>query len=259
MPHSPPVVLAFAASDPSGGAGLQADVLTLASLGCHPLSVLTALTVQDTRGVEGLLAIEPRWVREQARCVLADVAVAAFKLGVLGSARNVEAVAEVLAAHPAVPVVLDPVLASGRGDALADEAAREALLTHLVPRATVLTPNSMEARALGGVENLLARGCAHVLVTGTHEDTPEVVNTLYGAGGARKELRHPRLPGTFHGSGCTLASAIAAFLARGESVPEAVRAALDYTWRTLEAGFRAGRGQLLPDRFVDARPVRDHA
>src|SRR6478735_3802132 len=120
MSSSPPIVLSFAASDPTGGAGLQADLLTLASLGCHPLSVLTAATSQDTRGVEGLHALAPEWITRQARLVLGDIAAAAFKLGVLGSARNAEAVAAILKEHPRIPVVLDPVLASGRGDALSD-------------------------------------------------------------------------------------------------------------------------------------------
>src|SRR5512132_2773250 len=114
MPSSPPIVLTFAASDPTGGAGLQADLLTLASLGCHPLSVLTGLTVQDTRGVESLLAIEPAWVERQARRALEDIPVAGFKLGVLGSAGNARVVAAILAEHPRTAVVLDPVLGSGR-------------------------------------------------------------------------------------------------------------------------------------------------
>src|SRR3990172_6658041 len=146
MPSSPPIVLTFAASDPTGGAGLQADLLTLASLGCHPLSVLTGLTVQDTRGLESLLAIEPAWVAGQARRVLEDIPVAAFKLGVLGSAANARIIAAILGEHPRIPVVLDPVLASGRGDPLADEETLQVLRTELLPRTTMLTPNSVEAR-----------------------------------------------------------------------------------------------------------------
>ncbi|MSQ63523.1 MAG: hydroxymethylpyrimidine/phosphomethylpyrimidine kinase, partial [Betaproteobacteria bacterium] len=150
MSSSPPAVLAFAASDPTGGAGLQADLLTLASLGCHPLSVLTGLTVQDTRGVESLLAIETAWVERQARRVLEDMPVAAFKLGVLGSPGNARVIAAILAEHPRIPVVLDPVLASGRGDVLADAETIEVLRSGLLPLVTVLTPNSLEARCLAG-------------------------------------------------------------------------------------------------------------
>ncbi len=253
MGSTPPIVLSFAASDPTGGAGLQADLLTLASLGCHPLSVVTALTVQDTRGVEDLLAVDSRWVARQARCVLADAPAAAFKLGVLGSPENAAAIAAILAEHPQVPVVLDPVLASGRGDVLASAETAEALKKLLLPRTTVTTPNSLEARALGGVAALLALGCGYVLVTGTHAGTPDVVNALHGRDGLLREDRWPRLAGSFHGSGCTLASALAAQLAKGIAVPEAARSAQEFTWKALAAGFRAGKGQSLPDRFYAAR------
>jgi hydroxymethylpyrimidine/phosphomethylpyrimidine kinase len=248
MPSAPPNVFAFAASDPTGGAGLQADVLTLARLGCQPLTALTALTVQDTHGVRRMQAIAADLVAEQARCVLAELPAAAFKLGVLGSAQNAAAIAAILAEHAEAPVVLDPVLASARGDALADAAVLEALRARLLPLATVLTPNTHELEALGGVAACLARGCRYVLVTGTHAGTPEVVNTLYDADGVVREDRWPRLPASYHGSGCTLASAIAARLAHGDGVPEAVRAAQDYTWRALERGFLPGSGQHLPWR-----------
>jgi hydroxymethylpyrimidine/phosphomethylpyrimidine kinase len=245
----PPIVLTFAASDPTGGAGLQADLLTLAALGCHPLSVLTGLTVQDTSGVEQLEAIAADLVTRQARCLLAESKVAAFKVGVLGSADNVRAVAAIAAAHAQVPLVLDPVLASGRGDPLAGEAVLAALLESLVPRATVVTPNTLEAKRLGGVERLLERGCRYVLVTGTHDASAEVSNRLYDSGGLVREDRWKRLPGSYHGSGCTLASGIAAHLAKGREVPEAARAAQEFTWQALAAGFRTGAGQALPNRF----------
>ena len=277
MPSPPPIVLTFAASDPTGGAGLQADLLTLASMGCHPLSVVTALTVQDTRGVEGMLAIEAEWVADQARRLLEDMPVAAFKLGVLGSAENVTVVAEIVSDYPDVPVILDPVLASGRGDALANEDLVDALRELLVPQASVLTPNSIEARRLAEMDDdveepgleesaqrLLALGCEYVLVTGTHEATVDVVNRLYGHEGMVREDRWQRLPGSYHGSGCTLASAIAAAIANGLETPEAVREAQEYTWQALAGGFRPGMGQLLPDRFfwareVNAEPGRDEA
>jgi hydroxymethylpyrimidine/phosphomethylpyrimidine kinase len=246
-------VLTFAASDPTGGAGLQADVLTLAGMGCHPLSVLTALTVQDTSGVESMQPVDPERVRAQAELLLGETRVAAFKLGVLGSAGNVHAVSAILQNHPDVPVVLDPVLASGRGDPLADEAMVQALLDEIVPQSTVVTPNGIEARRLGGSATLLEAGCEYVLVTGTHEPGDEVVNTLYDRSGVVRQDRWPRLPGSYHGSGCTLASAVAAALANGSGVPEAVRDAQEYTWQALAAGFRSGAGQFIPDRFFWAR------
>jgi hydroxymethylpyrimidine/phosphomethylpyrimidine kinase len=245
----PPIVLTFAASDPTGGAGLQADLLTLAALGCHPLSVLTGFTVQDTTGVEHLETIAADLVTRQANRLLAETSVAAFKVGVLGSADNVRAVAAIAAAHTRVPLVLDPVLASGRGDPLASDAVLKALLELLVPRATVVTPNTIEAARLGGAKRLLELGCRYVLVTGTHEAGADVSNKLYDSSGLVREDRWRRLPGSYHGSGCTLASAIAAQLAKGRDVPEAARAAQEFTWQALAAGFRSGAGQSLPNRF----------
>src|SRR5258708_18411676 len=259
-PAAPPMVLTFAASDPRGGAGVQADLLTLAALGCHPLSVVTALTVQDTHGVERMLPIEAPWIAAQAQRLLADIPVAAFKAGVLGSAQNVRAVSEVVATHASVPFVVDPVLASGRGDALAQEDAIEALRELILPHVTMLTPNSLEARRLAGgvadlaecARRLVDLGCEYVLITGTHEAGAEVVNVLYDASGVVREDRWPRLPATYHGSGCTLAAALAAELARGLEPPEAARAAQRFPWESLAAGFRPGGGQWLPNRFFRA-------
>lgn len=271
MASLPPIVLCFSASDPTGGAGLQADLLTLASMGCHPLSVVTAITVQDTRGVDDLLPIDSDWVIDQARKLLEDMPVAAFKLGVLGSVENIAAIAEIISDYPQVPVILDPVLASGRGDALAGEDMIDALRELIVPQTTVLTPNSMEARRLAEgdeegddasldecASRLIGLGCEFVLITGTHENTPEVINTLYGELGVVRSDRWKRLAGSYHGSGCTLASAIAATMANGLEVPEAVREAQEYTWQALAHGFRPGMGQHLPDRFFWAREVEDN-
>ena len=245
----PPIVLTFAASDPTGGAGLQADTLTLAALGCHPLSVLTGVTVQDTSGVELLEPLGAQLVERQARRVLAESKVAAFKIGVVASAENAHAIAGIAREHAQVPLVLDPVLASGRGDPLASDAVLKALLQALVPAATVATPNTLEAERLGGVPRLLELGCRYVLLTGTHEAGAEVTNRLYDARGLVREDRWQRLPGSYHGSGCTLASALAAQLAKGHDVPAAAHAAQEFTWRALAAAFRSGAGQSTPNRF----------
>lgn len=267
----PPIVLAFAGTDPTGGAGIQADLLTLSSMGCHALSVITAITVQDTAGVEDVQAVDSDWVSDQARLVLEDMPVAAFKIGLIGSIENVAAIAEVVSDYPDVPLILDPVLASGRGDELATEDMVAAMRELLIPQTTILTPNSREARRLaaedgedneeldleGCARKILAFGSEFVLITGTHENTPEVVNTLYGPQGVVRSDSWERLPGSFHGSGCTLAAAIAATLANGLEIPEAVREAQEYTWQTLNAGFRPGMGQHLPDRFFWARESDD--
>ena len=127
---------------------MQADLLTLASLGCHPLSVLTALTVQDTAGVEAVLPIDAGWIADQARALLEDIPVAAFKLGMLGSVEAIAVIAEIISDYPDIPLVLDPVLASGRGDHFAGEEMIEAMVSLLLPQTTILTPNSLEARRL---------------------------------------------------------------------------------------------------------------
>ena len=264
-PEFPPIVLTFAASDPSCGAGLQADILTLASMGCHPLSVVTAITIQDTLGVEGVQALDPEWVADQARCLLEDIPVDAFKIGVLGSVGIIAAIAEIVSDYPDVPLVFDPVLASGRGDAFATDEMTDAIRELLLPHTTILTPNSMEARRLADVEDddeaslalcaerLVAMGAEFVLITGTHEATPDVVNTLYGKNGVVRTDTWTRLPGAYHGSGCTLASAIAAMLANGLELTEAVREAQDYTWQALKKAYRPGMGQYIPDRMFWAR------
>lgn len=265
--RAPPVVLSFAASDPSGGAGLQADLLTFASMGCHPLTVVTAITVQDTAGVEDMLPIDADWVADQARVLLEDMPVAAFKIGLVGSIENIAAIAEIVSDYPDVPLILDPVIASGRGDELATEDMVAAMKELLLPQSTIITPNSIEARRLSvdeGVDpeelgldecarRILSLGCEFVLITGTHENTPAVINTLYGEAGTLRSDSWQRLPDSYHGSGCTLASAIAANLANGFDLTDAVRDAQDYTWQTLNAGFRPGMGQFVPDRLFWAR------
>jgi hydroxymethylpyrimidine/phosphomethylpyrimidine kinase len=265
----PPSVMTFAATDPSSGAGLQADILTFASIGCHPLSVVTGITVQDTVGVENMMTFDADWVDEQARTILEDMQVMAFKIGMIGSVENVAVIAEIVADYPDVPLLIDPVLSSGRGDELANDNVQAAMLDLLIPQATLITPNSIEARRLAfynddsdEAENasldesalrLLDVGSEYVLITGTHERTAEVTNTLYGADGLIKAYNWERLPGSYHGSGCTLTSAIAACIAHGLSMEEAILEAQEYTWKTLKAGFRPGMGQHIPDRMFWAR------
>jgi hydroxymethylpyrimidine/phosphomethylpyrimidine kinase len=215
--------------------------------------------------VEAVQPIDADWVADQARCLLEDMPVDAFKIGALGSVENIAAIAEILSDYPDVPLILDPVLASGRGDELANDEMLHALRELLLPRTTILTPNSMEARRLADIEDdeepslatcanrLIESGCEFVLITGTHEPTPQVVNTLYAKSGVVRSDSWQRLPGNYHGSGCTLASAIAAMLANGLDLPEAVREAQDYTWHTLQKAYRPGMGQFLPDRLFWAR------
>jgi hydroxymethylpyrimidine/phosphomethylpyrimidine kinase len=240
-------------------------------MGCHPLSVITAITVQDTAGVEDVMALDPEWVTDQARAVLEDMPVHVFKMGMLGSVEIITAIAEVISDYPNIPLVLDPVLASGRGDELASDDMVMAMRELLLPQVTIITPNSLEARRLAQddedendmpdlnqcADRLLQMGCEYVLITGTHENTSQVVNNLYGTSGVVRTDSWRRLEGSYHGSGCTLASAIAAALANGLPLAEGVYEAQEYTWQSLKAGFRPGMGQFLPDRLFWARDEPD--
>lgn len=252
---TPPVVLCFSGHDPGGGAGIQADIETLHSLGCHACTVVTALTVQDTCDVRAVLPQAAERLVEQAELVMADLPVAAVKIGLLGSAELVTAVAGLIRRLAPVPVVLDPVLAAGGGSELASEELVRRIRRELLPLTTVLTPNSPEARRLTGESSLdrsaavlLEAGCQQVLITGTHEDDGEpVVNRLYGTDSS-VSWQWPRLPHCYHGSGCTLAAALAGYLALGMSVREAAAAAQAFTWSALAAGWALGHGQHLPAR-----------
>jgi hydroxymethylpyrimidine/phosphomethylpyrimidine kinase len=253
----PPVVLSLSGHDPTGGAGIQADIETLVRLGCYPCTVITALTIQDTRDVRQVIPQRSADFLEQARLILEDLPVAAVKIGLLGSVQIVRAVEQVLDWAGDVPVVLDPILGAGGGRELSDCTLVAEVRTRLFPRATVATPNAPEARRLAGsgdadaqARDLLALGCPNVLLTGTHEDSPDVVNRWHSAAGV-KCYRWPRLPASYHGSGCTLASALAACLAKGQTVEDAVRESQGFTWQALNRGFRLGKGQLLPNRTVD--------
>lgn len=268
MTKTPPCVMTFAATDPSGGAGMQADVLALSSIGCHPLSIVTGTTVQDTVGVEAVMALDADWINDQARAILEDIQVAAFKLGLLGSVENVAVIAEIMADYPEVPLIIDPILTSGRGDELSNEEMQVAMCELLFPQATLITPNSIEARRLAfyddpdeirktsleeSAQRLLGIGSEYVLITGTHERSADVVNSLFGPDGHMRDYHWERLAGSYHGSGCTLTSAITACLAHGLSMQEAIQEAQEYTWQTLKNAFRPGMGQFIPDRFFWAR------
>jgi hydroxymethylpyrimidine/phosphomethylpyrimidine kinase len=229
--------------------------------------VVTAITIQDTTGVDEVQPIDGEWVSDQARCILEDMPVAAFKIGVLGSLEAIAAVAEVVSDYPEIPLILDPVLASGRGDELASEEMLAAIRELLIPQTTIVTPNSIEARRLADDDSIdgdnpdlaecarriLDSGCEYVLITGTHEHTGDITNTLYNNEGVVRSDIWPRLPGSYHGSGCTLASALAATIANGVDIQEAVRDAQEYTWQSLKLAFRPGMGQHIPDRLFWAR------
>lgn len=252
--HNRPVVLAIGGHDPTGGAGIQADIEAIAACGGQPVSLVTALTAQNTMAFEAMTAADADALRRQAAVLAADMPIAAVKIGLIPTPGVAAAVSDILAAHPRLPVVLDPVLGSGSGARWADEALCEAI-GRLLARATVATPNGPELRRLGGSDDLdraadalLARGCRHVLATGTHERTAAVRNTLY-APTRRLTWVWPRLPEVYHGSGCTLASALTAFLARGLEADSAAGLAQEYTYDALKHARRYGQAQWHPQRL----------
>lgn len=257
VPCSRPVVLCLSGHDPSGGAGLQADIEALLAQGCHAAPTVTALTVQDTVDVVDFRVLDRQWVLAQARAVIADMPIAAVKLGMLGSVEMVDTVLQLMEQLPGVPLVCDPVLRAGGGGALGKDDVGYAMRERLFPVASIATPNLPEARILAELPDGSADDCAqkllphiaHLLITGGHGDESEVHNRLYSRDGQREDFACQRLPGSYHGSGCTLASALAGRLALGEGLASAVRSALDYTWRTLRDAERPGRGQYVPRRL----------
>ena len=251
-----PVVLSFSGHDPSGGAGVQADIETLISHQCHSASVITALTEQDTRNVKKLIPQKPENIVSQANRILADLTVNAFKIGLIGHHETAYAIHEILKAHPKIPVILDPGLAAGGGAQLYSDYLITEIIELLLPCTTVVTPNSEEARKLVGHENLeqcglemLAQGCEYVLITGTHESTPAVSNQLFYDNQIWETYTWDRLPHSYHGSGCTLATSIAALIAHGLDPIQAVMEAQEYTWNSLNSGYKPGKGQFIPNRL----------
>jgi len=242
-----PAVLVFAGLDPGGGAGLAADVLAIAAQGAHALPVATALTVQDNNRVHAVQAVDTAFVLAQAQALIDTVDIRAVKLGIPGSRANARAIAGLLRAlrarDPQLPVVLDPVLASGHGDALAEDDPL-AIVNELLPLATVALPNEPEACAIGDFP------CAHLLLTGGHGDGRVVENRWYTHGQLVRRWRWARLPGAFHGSGCTLAAALAGRLAHGEPMAAALGAAQAYCHDALARAFAIAPGQRIPRRFL---------
>lgn len=260
-PLDVPIVMSFAGNDPSGGAGIMADIETLSSMGCHCVPVITALTVQDSLNMTRFEPVDPELLIEQARAVLEDMPVSAFKIGMVGSEEAAAAIHTILIDYPGIPVVLDPILRAGGGTQMADDDLVDAMVELLFPLTTVLTPNSQEARALAHeadtldacAHELMDMGCEYVLITGTHETTPDVVNVLYGNKRQMANFPCERLPESYHGSGCTLASAISGMLAHGVDPLTAIHEAQEFTLESLRHGYRLGMGQYMPNRFFWAR------
>ncbi len=261
MTQTLPVVMCFSGLDPTGGAGIQADIEAISSMGAHPVPIVTAQTVQNTQDIIRFECTDPMLLVEQARAVLEDMEVSAFKLGMLGDTSVIEAVHSILNDYPDCPVLFDPVLAAGGGNELADEDSIQAMHSLILPLTTILTPNSIEARKLAPTADTLAAcasalqddGCEFVLITGTHEKDEDVINTLYNNHRVMETFHWERLEHEYHGSGCTLAASIAGLLAHGLEPFTAINEAQNYTWQSLEAAYPLGKGQWMPNRFFWAR------
>jgi len=252
--NKPPVVTCFSGHDPSGGAGIHADIESINANHAHACTVITALTVQDTHDVQQVSPVELSLFQAAANTVINDISTNVFKTGLLAETSIANAIANIVCKQPTVPLVIDPVLASGSGSKLANEELVQALREQLLPLASIATPNLPEAQTLSGEKNpdscaekILSMGCKYVLLTGTHANTEQVINTLYSQH-EKREYSVERLVGEFHGSGCTLAASLAANLANDHDMNTAVSKALDYTWQTLKHAKPIGKGQWHPQR-----------
>lgn len=252
-----PIVLCLSGHDPIGGAGLQADIEALLAQGCHAAPAVTALTIQDTVNVNDFRVLDHDWITAQARAILADVPVSAIKLGMLGSAEMVRTACEVIHMADSAVVVCDPVLRAEGGGSLGADDVGYVLREQLLPLALIATPNLPEARIMAELPEgsadecarVLLKHCKNLLITGGHGPEQQLHNRLYLQDGSAVDILQQRLPGKYHGSGCTLASALAGRLALGEDLASAVNTALDYTWRCLRDAEAPGKGQYIPRRL----------
>jgi len=251
------IVLCISGLDPSGGAGIQADIETIFSLGCHGCSIVSVLTIQNSGDIKRISNVPADIIEDQFNCILQDMPISVIKVGMLGSVEQIQTLSKLFKQHPDIPVVLDPVFASGNGFSVSSNAMLEALQQQILPHCFLLTPNSLEARRLAnlGIDGDLSEcarkiqtmGCKNVLITGTHENEINVVHRLW-QGEKLNAYANTRLDNSYHGSGCTLASALAALLAKHYSVEDAVKAALHFTFNSLQNAQALGKGQLIPDR-----------
>ena len=267
-----PVALTIAGSDPSGGAGLQADLKTFSALGVYGASVVTALTAQNTRGVIGAMAVPADFIALQIEAVVTDLHIAAAKTGMLGDTATVLAVAAEIRRHKIRPLVVDPVMVATSGDMLLAPDAIDTLRRELIPLADLITPNLPEAAQLlnepvatdehemaAQAQRLMALGCKAVLVKGGHGTGAEAVDILF-SGGTSIRFAAPRIETrNTHGTGCTLSAAITASLAKGMALPDAINAAKAFISAALAAGasLKIGGGSGPVDHLYAIRRQRD--
>jgi hydroxymethylpyrimidine/phosphomethylpyrimidine kinase len=250
-----PTILTIAGHDPTGGAGIQADIETINCLGGHACSIITSLTAQDSRNLYSFEPVSADLVRRQFRLLANDFTISAVKIGMIGSSLLAETLAELLPQLSDIPLVIDPVLAAGGGSSVAGNDFIETFSEKLLPLATLITPNIPEAQKLSGeqepsdcAKKLIKSGCKNVLITGTHADEDMVNHRLYQADGKYLCLESQRLDGNYHGSGCTLASAISYYLACKHSLTNALKLAQEFSFNSLINADHPGHGQAFPVR-----------
>lgn len=262
-----PLILTFGVSDPVGAIGIQADLASFAAMGCHGASVITAMLLGDTARIEDIRHIETDWLMDQARMVLEDMPIAAFKVGALGSVENISAIAEIASDYPDIPLILDPFISALPDQGMDDEDMLLAMRELLLPQTTLFLASVSELNQLAetwrgpsvaellteDVTEIIEYGCQYLLLTGTRCALGDVANTLYGASGMVRHDVWQRLPGAFTGAGSTLSAAITAMLANRLEVPEAALEAQEFTLAALAHAQRIGMGKLVPDRYFWAR------
>lgn len=253
-----PLVLCFSGLDPSGGAGIQADIETIACCGGHALPITSCLTVQNSMVASECIAIDDQLLQKQAEALLQDMSIASCKIGVVPNAKTAKTIADIVAQLVDIPIVFDPVLAASVGKKFSDAATVKAIKEKLLPLVTIITPNTNELIALtaenqsieGRIRELCIHGPSYILLTGADEPTQKVTNILFTKDGVLEKFDWPRLPHNYHGSGCTLSSAIACYLAQGVTIVEAVKKAQQFTWQSLQAAQALGNGLWFPKRAI---------
>lgn len=263
-----PLILTFGAADPVGATGIQADLATFAAMGCHGLSIITSILVGDTARIEDIQVIDVDWMADQARVILEDMPVAAFKVGAVGSIENISAIAEIVSDYPDIPLILDPFITAMPSQEGDDDDNLIAIRELLIPQTTLMLASAVELNRLAetwrepvpsdalqlDAMRIIEMGCEYLFVTGMPGgDSHEVVNALFDESGIIRRDSWQRLPGSFTGAGSTLSAAICAMLANGLEIPEAVSEAQEFTLAALAHAQRLGMGKLVPDRYFWAR------
>ncbi len=262
-----PLILTFGPTDPVGAIGIQADLASFAAMGCHGLSVITSLFIGDTARIEDIQVIDSDWVADQARVLLEDMPVTAFKVGAVGSVENVSAIAEIVSDYPDVPLIFDPFLSSLPEQGPDGDDMLMATRELLIPQTTLLILSAGELSRLAetwrepsdddmlavDVMRLIDMGCEYVFVTGTPSELTDVANTLFDENGVVRHDNWQRISGSYSGAGSTLSATMAALLANGLDIPEAVFEAQEFTIASIANAQRLGMGKLVPDRYFWAR------